>query len=94
MTHALLISIFLNIVEGVFLFIFLKQYNAIKKRNTVLSGNLIEMKNYYDGYVEKIQQHISDEGKRQEVTDEEAKKHILDIINSNNAAAAKLHNSK
>jgi len=94
MIYALIISIALNIIEGIFLFVLLKQYKAIKKKNTVLAGNIIELKKYYDEYTNNILQHIKDENGRQEVTDNEAKQHILDIINDNNAAAAKLRNNK
>ena len=94
MLYALIISICLNIVFSIFIFIFIKQYSAIKKRNTVLAGNVVEIKKYYDEYTNNILSHIQDEKERQEVTDEEAKKHILDIINNNNSDAIRMRNIK
>jgi hypothetical protein len=94
MMYALIISICLNIVSSVFIFMLLKQYNAIKKKNTVLNGNVIEMRNDYDEYISNILSHIQDEKERQEATDDEAKRHIIDIINNNNADAVRMRDSK
>lgn len=94
MLYVLIISICLNIISGIFIFVFLKQYNAIKKKNTILAGNVLEMKKYYDEYTSNTLSHIQDEKERQEATDDEAKKHILDIINNNNTDAIRMRDGK
>ena len=94
MLYALFISIFLNVILALCIYIITRKYSGLKARNAVLVGNVVEMKKYYDLYNSNTVEHKEEEKDRQEATDEEAKEHLLSIIANNNAEYNKLRKHK
>jgi|WetSurMetagenome_2_1015567.scaffolds.fasta_scaffold06020_4 hypothetical protein len=94
MIVTLVIFICVSVLECFFIVFLIKQHFTDKKVISTQAGNISVLKKYYDEHTVDIVNHIKTEEEAGKADNEDAKKHIADIIAHNNELAGGMHNNK